>query len=309
MLEIDFDLLQPSDLPALLALWQELGCDMTLKLDQQELYERTFGDPTCQPELLLLARTGSRLAGFCLGCIRGNRGVIKAFGVHPDHQRQGIATHLFQEIEARFAARGLAAAYAGAVPPNYFDPGISLARMPAIAFLMQHGYETDRHARVDMCVELNAVNLDYAEACQRLESAGIKVRRASEDEIEAVAAFAAEHFSDVWRSEVTASRRSTPPSLFVASKGSCVVAFAAHDVVGPARFGPTGTHPDYRSRGIGTVLLKMCLENIRAAGYRIAQIAWAEPVDYYARTVGATISSVYWCFEKTLDSGAPGDDG
>jgi mycothiol synthase len=86
----------------------------------------------------------------------------------------------------------------------------------------------------------------------------------------------------------------------VALDGDRVVSFAAYDVTGLGRFGPTGTHPDYRQRGIGGTLLKLCLHSLRERGDPMAEIIWVGPVAYYARTVSARISRVFWNFNKGL---------
>mgnify|MGYP005866281417 FL=1 len=79
-----------------------------------------------------------------------------------------------------------------------------------------------------------------------------------------------------------------------------MVAFAAYDVTGPARFGPTGTDPAYRQRGIGGALLKECLRSLRDRGEVVAEIGWAGPIGFYARAVDARIHRVYWGFAKSL---------
>ncbi len=290
--------LAPHNLPDILTLWHATGGDASLDVDG--LYQRTIGDPTCESDLLLLAQSGDSIVGLAFGCVRSEKGVIKAFAVHPDWQRQGVATLLVETLESAFAARGLLQVYVGAVPPNYFSPGVSLTRTPAIALLMHRGYTTDRSVRVDMQVDLAHGDLGHAEVQRGLESQGIRVSRGSRQDVVHMAEFATVHFSEAWREEVLASGNSTPPRLYVARRKQKPVGFAAYGVVGHAHFGPIGTHPDYRGRGIGTVLLKKCLIALRDEGYGLAKIGWAGPVDYYARTVGATIADAYWCFEKPL---------
>lgn len=296
----ELGLLRTDELVTLLALCRELAC-AARTADLAWIQSRTFGDPTVTPDLMLAAYQDRILVGFFIGCVRGDLGVIKAFGVREGYRRQGIATRLLDEMEARLAQRGVTSAYAGGVGPNFFRPGVSLRHTPAIALLMRRGYTTGREARVDMQADLAETALDTKPAIARLAAEGIQIRRAEPDEIETVARFTLEHFDAAWVSEVIdGASSSDPPALFIAYEGDRLVAFATHDAIGPAYFGPTGTLPAYRGRGIGGVLLRLCLQNIRAAGHAVAHIAWAGPVDYYARVAGARITDAYWCFEKAL---------
>jgi ribosomal protein S18 acetylase RimI-like enzyme len=297
--ELILDALGRDELPALLALCRETGC-CGGDADLAWLRHRTLGDPSVALDLMLAARCGDDLAGFAIGCVRGAQGVIKAFAVAGPYRRQGIATRLLDELEARLARRSLPTAYVGGVGPNFFATGVSLRQMPAIALLMRRGYTTDRVARVDMQANLARADWDTEAQQARLASQGIAVRRARSDEVEQVAAFAAEHFADAWRAEVLDAGHYDPPALFVAHEGPRLIAFAAHEALGPAYFGPTGTLSAQRSRGIGGLLLKLCLGDMRVAGHPVARMAWAGPVDYYARVVGAEVTDAFWCFEKPL---------
>ena len=186
------------------------------------------------------------------------------------------------------------------VAPNYLVPGVDLHHTDAVAFLMQRGYETERVARVDMDVDLRRADLETLEDEVRLGREGIVLRRARPEEITAAAEFALTHFSAPWQQEVADTARFEVPPLFIALANSQIIAFAAYDVTGLSRFGPTGTHSDYRRRGIGGALLRMCLRSIRERGESRAEIAWAGPLGFYARAVGATIGRAYWTFRKGL---------
>lgn len=290
--------MQPEHLPHVLALIAE--ADLCSYPELTWLHYRTFGDPTCLPELLWVAEEGGQIVGCCIACIRDDRGVIKAFAVRLTHRRRGIATALFDEVEARLRARGVGRVVVEGVAPNYLAPGVDLRHTDAVVFLMQRGYETDRVTRVDMDVDLLQTNLETSADEARLAREGIILRRALPEDIPLAAEFALTHFSAPWQQEVADAAHFTPPPLFIALADSQVVAFAAYDVTGLNRFGPTGTHPDHRRKGIGGALLKMCLRSMRERGGRHAEIGWAGPLGFYARAVGATIGRAYWTFHKEL---------
>jgi len=266
---------------------------------------RTLDDRTSPPELLLLAAEGSTLSGFCFGAMRSGQGVVKLFGTRPGARRRGFASTLLAELERRMVAQGAREVIVGGVGPLYFVPGVDVGATPAITFLMQRGYASDRTCRVDMRVDLAEANLDTSAAMARLGHEGLAIRRATPEDVVEAASFAQAQFSDVWRHEVSDSALYSPIPLFVARNQHGVVSFAAYDVGGYGRFGPTGTRPDYRHRGIGSLLLKLCLADMRARGDAIADISWAGPLDFYSRSVGARNHRAFWAFRKAL-AGASG---
>ena len=119
------------DLPRVLAEIQALGDVRHLNID--ELHHRTFGDPASSEDSCLLAWVGGEIVGFCLASIVDERGIIKLFGVSEAHRRRGVATALFDELEGRIRAHGVAEVAVEGVGPNYFLPGVELSHTDAIA--------------------------------------------------------------------------------------------------------------------------------------------------------------------------------
>jgi ribosomal protein S18 acetylase RimI-like enzyme len=284
-------------LAPLLAAIDELG--LCPGLDEAWLRRRALDDPTSPPELLLLAEEGESVVGFCLGAARGERLIVKLFGVRPAAQRRGVASALFTELEARGRARGLGQIAVEGAAPLYFTPGVDLAYTPAVSFLVHRGYETDRVARVDMAVDLPCGNYDTTEVA-RFAQSGLTLRRATVAEVARAAVFAGQQFNPAWQREVADTAVYDPPTLFVALRGEEIVSFAAYDVTGVSRFGPTGTLPELRRQGLGATVLKMCLRDMQQRGDALSEIAWAGPVGFYARAVNARIHRAYWLFHKAL---------
>ncbi len=264
----------------------------------------TLGDATSPTDLRLLSWEGAELVGACLACVRAGSGLVKWFDVHPGWRRRGLGMALFDELEARLRARGVADVAVKAAAPNYFAPGVDISYTDAVCFLLARGFKTDRNALVDMTVNLTSADLDSAAAERALAEQGIALRRARCDEVAAVAAFALGEFSVGWLQEVIEAQDYEPLPLFAAFRGADVLSFAVTEVTGPARFGPTGTRRDMRGRGLGGALLKMALRDLRDRGAASADIGWVGPLAFYARAVDARITRAYWRFEKTL--AAPG---
>lgn len=122
----------------------------------------------------------------------------------------------------------------------------------------------------------------------RLNTAGITIRRALAPELAPVIAWIRRHFTEGWASETLVALCRQPVSCFVAIRQGQLLGFACYDATAKGFFGPTGVDEAERGQGIGHALLLACLLDMRAQGYAYAAIGDVGPVDFYARTVGAT---------------------
>lgn len=299
MIEPNITTLTIAHLPALGQLFE--AHPPVPRFSQAELRHLTLGDPTCTADTLLVAEHGEQLVGACLGALRGQRGVIKFIGVELRRRRQGIGGQLLDRVESALVAKGATEVIVGGVPPSYVLPGVDVTRTEMLTFLLGRGYTTNREARVDMCVDVARADLGSA-LVAAVGDSQVELRRASPTEIAKASAFAGEVFSQTWAVEVADAARFDPLPLFLAMDGERVVAFAVYDVCGQARFGPTGTHHDYRRRGIGGALLKLCLRDLHERGEPRMEIGWVGPIGYYAHVAAARISHIYWCFSKQVAS-------
>lgn len=138
----------------------------------------------------------------------------------------------------------------------------------------------------------------------RLQTEGIAVRQAEPSEKYVVAGWVRTHFSESWAVGCEVALTQQPTSCYIATIATpphglrsnsydlppeTLVGFACYDVASKGMFGAEGVHPNYRGRGIGTALLVTCLRAMAAQRYAYAIIGWAGPVDFYAKTVGATV--------------------
>ncbi len=128
-----------------------------------------------------------------------------------------------------------------------------------------------------------------ASAIEKQTAQGIRIIRAMSPNKRQVVAWVLEHFGDFWASEADVAFSRSPISCFIALEGNKIVGFACHDATHKNFFGPTGVHPDYRKRSIGTALLLACLHAMRDQGYGYAIIGDASSAEYYAKTVGAIV--------------------
>ena len=144
----------------------------------------------------------------------------------------------------------------------------------------------------DMLVSL--LDLSPAEPLiVELRKQGIAIRRTYPFEITPVRAFVEHHFGIGWADEISVGFAQKPISVFraidQAEEKKQIVGFAAYECTTRDYFGPTGVAESHRKRGIGKALLLASLHGLRELGYAYAIIGGAGPVDYYAKTAGATV--------------------
>jgi len=139
---------------------------------------------------------------------------------------------------------------------------------------------------IDMLVRLYDLP-DAAELYRDVAAAGVTLRRARAFEKHSVAAFAREHFSAKWASEIEVALSRQPVACFITTREKQVVGFACYDTTMRGFFGPTGVVESARGLGLGKALLFKALEALRELGYAYAVIGGVGPKDYYAKACGA----------------------
>jgi predicted N-acetyltransferase YhbS len=139
---------------------------------------------------------------------------------------------------------------------------------------------------MDMLVKLYELPSSQA-TYERLQLAGITMRRALAPEKHKVTAWVRQNFSEAWASEAEVAFSRQPVSCFIAIDQGEIVGFACHDATCPNFFGPTGVEPGSRKSGIGAALLFACLEAMKQQGFGYAIIGGVGPAAFYSKTVGA----------------------
>lgn len=231
------------------------------------------------------------------------RGHVDLIAVAPRFQGRGAGTRLLSELEGQLLVRGAAEVRLGHNAPVYLWPGVDRAFKSMISLAERAGYEQYDEA-VNLVADLTEATLDTDAAERGLAAAGISVRRAAPAEGGPLRDWllAGPWGGSSWPAEVAAALSHEPAGCHIACRGSEYLAFACHGVNRSGWFGPMGTSGSERRHGIGSVLLRRCLADIRSAGHQSAQIAWAGPVGYYERAVGARVDRVFWLFRKPLTS-------
>lgn len=232
----------------------------------------------------------------------GPVGHVHLVAVHPDARGRGLGRRLLDAVSDDLRAAGATSLSTTGRPPRFGWPGPDV-RYTAFGLLAgAAGFERGESA-TNMTVNLDAASrtgrLDTAADLARLAAAGVAVRRATAQDGPAIATAAAE-FGGTWAVEAAMSLARDPVAVHVALRGERVVGFACHATSRHGWFGPIGVSASERLGGIGAVLLRRCLVDVRAEGRAEAQICWVGPVRFYARAVDAYVDRTFATYRKPL---------
>lgn len=285
----------------LLALWNSAVPHDTMSAAL--FHEKVFTDVAVDETLRIASFEGAEALGFAVGCRRSttaNAGSIKLFAVSEPARRSGVGSALVNRIEAELFAAGATKIRIGESPPNYLQPGVDRRYVQTMAFLESLGY-VEFAQTYNMDVNLADADLDTATEELRLHDIGFEISAASANSADPLRRFIDSVFP-AWRGEVDAALANPAPSVYFCSRENTVVGFAALDGNnrGTGWFGPMGTAPEHRGLGIGEVLLKRALSDIRDRGHNTAIIPWVGPVPFYERTVRAYVSRTFARMEKSI---------
>ena len=279
------------------------------------LADRIYDDPDFDPELNPTVWQGDRLVGIACGAPSNGdlqtAGGVKLFAVTRAAKRQGIASRLFDHIEGRLAALGANESFAVIAGNNRFMQGLDLRYTAALCFLEARGYVRVGDG-MDMDVDLRTQSFETMAAETSLaEMHGVRLRRTTIGDHDRVWAYVARTFDRPspnsparvgrrWAYLATSGLTREPSTLHLAECSGEISGFAVTDVASPGRLGPMGVSPSLRGLGVGKALLKRGLADLQARGLETGVIYGAGPYTFYASTVGATVSAVFWRLRKTL---------
>jgi len=284
--------ISPRDIDGVLALWNAILPLDAITLDTLEA--RVLLDENFDENTFLLAHANDSVVGFVVGTHarrvplgdhdpEGKRSWITAFGVHPQHQRQGIGTKLVTELLERFISLGKNECYVSTYAPGYFTPGIDVKEYPvAIEFLKRLGFmETARPLSMDSSIVLFKVPPEVEEKESRLRREGIEIKPYEREYLLSFLKFMESEMPADWQRVARVNLRDLtrglfhPDQIFVAVKDEEVIGYCQFE---GAHFGPFGVAEKYQGMGIGTVLLARTLERMRAKGHHDAWVMWTDDI-------------------------------
>jgi mycothiol synthase len=289
--------LTPDDLPAVREL---LAAACAFDDAAPVAEEKIFG---AAPAGARSAAVGAFEGGALVGLSVASARWIRLLAVAPAARGRGIGTALLAAAESALEGR---TARTMDQPGNYLAPGVAAANVETIAWLERRGYRR-REENTSLVIDLaNNPRVSQARSdalSARAAAAGYRIRRA-EPADRAVPATVELAFGRAWAFEVERALGRHPPAVHVAlDADGAIAAFAAHDGNnrGLGWFGPAGTLPTHRGKGLGEALLIACLVDLVADGRRTCTVAWIGPRDFYQRAAGIAGEERFIVLEKEME--------
>jgi len=268
------------------------------------LKEKIFDDMDYQPELTLIAEQDEQILSFVMGLVRQRGdtriGWIKLFATDKKHRRQGLATELLNRIEKQLKNQKVSRIQMIDSTPNYLQPGIDPFYTEAVVFVERRGYKKIGDTS-NLSVDLVNQDFDTSDEEKSLALRNIIIRRALPADRDATMNLLSQFFP-AWIPEVAQTFKNQPISLHVALVRGGVEAFSAYDAnnFNTGWFGPMGTNPQKRGLGVGGVLLKRCLQDMKNQGHKVSIVPWVGPIPFYLHYANAKVDRVFWRYAKEV---------
>jgi mycothiol synthase len=278
-----------ADEAELLGVWR---ASMTADTLADHLFRtKVLLDPNFLPENLPVAVEDGRVVGFVLALTRQvplflqglepDNAWITAFGVHPDYQRRGIGTALFEQVRTQMAAQGRKTIDIAPYVPNYFVPGVDVKAYPGtIKFLESVGFKVLYNA-ISMGADLSGFEIppELAELERKREAEDeVTIRPVTSADLPELMPFIVRHFGWDWFRhaqdyllDLFGGSNTQQICILVARRQGEIVGYCQQRL---ERFGPFGVNPEYRNLGIGRLLLFRCLATMSARHNYFAYFLW-----------------------------------
>lgn len=262
--------------------------------------EKLFGEGPKGPPRAFGAWEGMELVG--VAAVANNR--IRVLAVTPTARGRGVGSALLARCEDVARAAGETTLRTLDQPGNYLAPGIDERNTETIAWLERRGWLRSGEPRENVLLNVRdnprVSAARTAELAAKAAAQGYEVRRARADETALLDAVAQE-FGGAWPFELARALAYQPPAVHVALHDGTYCAFAAHDGNnrGLGWFGPTGTWPAHRGKGLGEVLLLACLVDV-AAQHAQCEVAWIGPRPFYDKVAGVAADRRFILLTRAL---------
>jgi len=252
-----------------------------------------------------VAREGG--AGTAIGVAAVGARWLRVLAVAPAARGRGVGSALLARAEDAMRAAQPVTARALGEPGNYLAPGIDERNADAIAWLERRGWtrgaERNTNVLVDVRTNPRVSSARAAELAAAARAHGYQIRRGHAGDVAGLIAAIAAGFGGAWPHEIARALAFDPPGVHVAIdlQSGDYSGFAAHDGnnQGLGWFGPAGTWPDHRGKGLGEALLLACLVDVAAAHDR-CEVAWIGPRPFYEKAAGIVGERRFWPMTKSL---------
>lgn len=276
-------------------------------------------DANFDPDGLRLAFENDKL----IGCVYAVRRLLPMFGtdLEPDngwipfffvdksYHRSGVGARLMEEAIQFLKENNRKHVFFSSYAPNYIMPGIDEDAYPeAYQFLQAQGF-TKLYSPIAMDRNLVDYKLtdDIKELVKQREDEGYTFTKAEDKDLYDVIQFANLKFNPDWGRAIREGVLQGLPMerILVARQGDKVVGFCiygGYEQV-PDRFGPFGVDPEQQGKGLGKILLHLCLQNMKAESLHGAWFLWTgekTSAGYLYKKTGFEITRTFHVMKKDI---------
>lgn len=276
-------------------------------------------DSNFDPEGMRLAYKGDKLVG-CVYAIRRQlpmfktelepeNGWVTFFFVDESVRRSGVGTQLMQEATEFLQKHGRKNMLFSSYAPNFIMPGIDEEAYPvAFDFLQAQGFKT---LYSPIAMDRNIVDFKIPEGVKDLikerEDEGYTFRLVEDGDLYELIQFANTKFNPDWGRAIREGILQGLPmeQILVARDSEKIVGFCifgGYEGV-PDRFGPFGVDPDQQGKGLGKILLNLCLHQMKAESLHGAWFLWTgekTSAGYLYKNTGFKITRTFHVMKKEI---------
>ena len=278
--------LEHAHIPGVVAMWNAAIEHEGEGFEERTLTEKRLSeimaDPSYLPPGALVAFSGGECVGFAMGYVQRvdfrevgglaeMPGRLAGIAVRPSHQRQGTGARLVREVEQVLAAEGKTAiAFETYRQPIALGKGFHLDTGP-YRFMVARGYRPLGHELV-LRNDLAEFRLSDAirERRDRYADEGITFDWYRPEDRDELVDFMERHFRGGWNVRIRkATAADRPPVMLLPRERGRIMGFMGPFHVTPGAhgaFSSPGIAPEYRRRGIGTVMWGLGLDYLKRQG-------------------------------------------
>jgi ribosomal protein S18 acetylase RimI-like enzyme len=237
---------------------------------------------------------------------RRNVTVLKFFVVDKKWRQKGLGRKMYHNLMAKVKNHKKKSFWMKlevlSSQPDYIFPGLSPKLTPALLFLKSLGFKKYEE-RINLKVDLNS--LETYVLPKKLNT--VEISRATledKEELISLKFMPWKYRMIFWADEIKSSFQNRPITTFVAKEKeeNKIIGWATHSVSFPGSFGPTGVSKKYRKKGIGKLLLKWCVWDLKQSKVNPMIIRWIDKktLSFYSKSIGAKVSEIYWALKRRI---------